>query len=269
MKYTPVEQFGSFFVKREDMYGEYPYPPLSKLRGEKMNLQITPNLEKEYAKGSYNKFDNKEQWIRITEGCPNACPFCRETIENGREPFYLPIPEIVRNDVKIMDMNLIAKPKALEIILDLGLRKVNNKVVYYELVCGIDYRFMNQELANTLKQSRFKKIRLAWDFSFGLQKDIKKVVQMFLNAGYRPNEITIFMICNWLTSYEDNLRKLDLCKVWNVKVADCYFDNQLSPNIKPLHWTVEQIKDFRKRVRKHNQLVNFKIDPEYKKEVKK
>jgi len=36
MKHTPVEQFGSFFVKREDMYGEYPYPPLSKLRGEKM-----------------------------------------------------------------------------------------------------------------------------------------------------------------------------------------------------------------------------------------
>ena len=58
--------------------------------------------------------------------------------------------------------------------------------------------------------------------------------------------------------------KLDLCKVWNVKVADCYFDNQLSPNIKPIHWKEDKIKTFRRKCRKHNQLVNFKIDPEYK-----
>ena len=55
---------------------------------------------------------------------------------------------------------------------------------------------------------------------------------------------------------------MDLCKVWNVKIADCWFDNQLSPNIKPIYWTQEQIKEFRKKVRKHNQLVNFGIDPE-------
>ncbi len=85
---------------------------------------------------------------------------------------------------------------------------------------------------------------------------------MLLKAGYKPNDITIFMICNWKISYEHNLRKLDLCKVWNVKVADCWFDNQLSPNIIPIHWTDVQIKDFRHKVRKHNQLVRFKIDPE-------
>lgn len=56
---------------------------------------------------------------------------------------------------------------------------------------------------------------------------------------------------------------MDLCKVWNVQMADCYFDNQLSPNIKPIHWTEEQIREFRHKVRKHNQLVNFGIDPEF------
>ncbi|KKL06677.1 hypothetical protein LCGC14_2593620, partial [marine sediment metagenome] len=64
--------------------------------------------------------------------------------------------------------------------------------------------------------------------------------------------------------YKDNLRKMDLCKIWNFKVADCWFDNQLSPNIKPLHWKKEQIEDFRSKVRKHNQLINFRIDPEVK-----
>jgi len=225
-------------------------------------LQEKPSLRKPYAKGSYNKFDDTEQWIRISEGCPNNCSFCRETLENGKEPIYLPIPEIVRKKVKIMDMNLIYKPKVIEILNDLGSRRVNNKVVYYELICGVDYRFLTQEVANALKRNRFKNIRISWDFSLNLQKRIKQAIGFLLKAGYNPKEITIFMICNWKVTYSDNCKKLDLCKVWNVKCADCYFDNQTSPNIKPINWTPEQIKKFRKKVRKHNQLVNFGIDPE-------
>jgi len=213
-----------------------------------------------YSYGSYNKFDEDEQWIRLSQGCPNNCPFCYEPVEFE----VYEIPELVRNAVKVMDMNLLCKPEAMDIIQELGRRKVNGKVVHYEFVCGIDWRVLTPELAVAMRQARFKTIRMAWDFGFHLQKDIKKSVQVLVNAGYKPNDITIFMICNWLTPFVDNCKKLDLCKVWNVKVADCWFDNQLSPNIKPLHWSESQIKVFRKEVRKHNQLVRFKIDPEYK-----
>ncbi len=209
--------------------------------------QVKPNLRKPYSKGAYNKSDHKEQWIRISEGCPNACPYCRETFENGTKPIYYPIPKIVKNNVKIMDMNLLYKPKALKILNELGKKRVNGKVVYYELVCGIDYRYLTQELADALKRNRFMNVRLAWDWQFVLQKKIKKTIDLLLKAGYVARDLTVFIICNWLISYEDNLRKLDLCKVWNVKVADCWFDNQLSPNIKPIHWTIDQIKDFRKK----------------------
>ncbi len=216
-----------------------------------------------YSKGKYNKFDVHEQWIRLSEGCPNKCPYCREGIENPKLNVF-EIPELIRNKVKILDMNLLCHSESLEIIKDLGRRKVNGKVVYYELLCGVDYRFLTQELAVALKQSRFKNIRMAWDFSFSLQKEIKSKTQLLLNAGYSPRDIMVFVICNWKTTYEDNLKKMELCKIWDFQMADCYFDNQLSPNIKPIHWTNEQIKDFRKRVRKHNQLVNFRIDPEMK-----
>lgn len=226
-------------------------------------MKCETDMTTPYAKGEYNKFNEEEQWIRISEGCPNKCPFCRESWENP-EIKMLEIPEIVRNKVKIMDMNLLCHPEALETIRSLGNRKVNNKVVYYECICGIDYRFLTQEIASALKQARFRNIRIAWDHSIYLQKEIKEKTQLLLNAGYLPRDIMIFMICNWRTSYEDNCKKLDLCKIWNFKVADCYFDNQLSPNIKPIHWTEEQIKDFRRKVRKHNQLVNFRIDPELK-----
>lgn len=223
-----------------------------------MQTMLEQTGKTKYSYGPYNKTNEKEQWIRITEGCPHNCPFCYET----QEFKIFEVPEIVRNNVSIMDMNLLAKKEALGIIKDLGKKRVNGKVVYYHLVCGIDYRFLTQEIADALKENRFKKIRLAWDWFYKDQFKIKKAIDMLKAAGYKPNQIMIFMICNWKINYDDNCKKLDLCKVWNVQVADCWFDNQTSPNMVPIHWTANEIKSFRRSCRKHNQLVNFKIDPE-------
>jgi len=215
-------------------------------------------LLKPYSYGAYNKSNDTEQWIRITEGCPHNCPFCYEPVEEK----VFGIPKIVRNVVKIMDMNLLCKKEAMHIILELGKHRVNKKVVRYELICGIDHRFLLQEIAFDLKESRFQKIRLAWDWHYKDQFTIKDAIDKLLFAGYKPNDLMVFMICNWRIPYTENCKKLDLCKVWNVKVCDCYFDGQVSPNIVPIFWTDRQIKDFRRKVRKHNQLVNFKIDPQ-------
>lgn len=226
---------------------------------EKQQRLAKPKIK--YSYGSYNKFDDVEQWIRITEGCPHNCPWCYEPSEIK----IFGIPEIVRNEVKIIDMNLLAKPEAIGIIKELGLKKVNNKVVYYSLIAGIDYRFLTKEIAFALKKNRFKDCRLAWDWGINQQYKLKDAVDNLLKAGYKPNNITIYMVCNYkICSYEEQCQKLDLCKVWGVKVVDCWYDNQISPNIIPLHWQDKQIKDFRKKCRKHNQLVNFKIDPEVK-----
>lgn len=213
-----------------------------------------------YSTGPYNKMNDKEQWIRTSQGCPNHCPFCYEP----SEMILFDTPKIERNLVKIMDMNFLAQKGALAHIKMLGNLKVNNRVVHYELVCGIDHRFLTPILAETLKKSRFQKVRLAWDFAYLDQFRIRKALKMLMVAGYKPQGMTVFMICNWEIPYEECLKKLYLCAIWSVKVADCYFDGQVSPNIEPIGWTAPQIKDFRKRVRKHNQLVNFGIDPELK-----
>ena len=220
-------------------------------------------IRQSYSVGPYNKFDDKEQWIRISQGCPHHCPFCYEP----QEKQWFGIPQIVRNDVHIMDMNLLSFPDAAGTIWQLGLKRVNEKVIRYTLVCGIDYRFLTKEIATYLRGSRFYDLRIAWDWWYSDQFKVKNAVKMLQATGYGPKELQIFMICNWEIPYAECLKKLELCKYWNVQVIDCYLDGQTSPDIEPIGWTKGEIVDFRAKVRKHNQLVNFHIDPELK-EVK-
>ena len=91
---------------------------------------------------------------------------------------------------------------------------------------------------------------------------MRDAIKKLEKVGYSREEIMVFIICNWEIPYSTNLRKLDLCKIWGVKVADCYYDNQVGPQFIPLHWTLEQIYDFRRKARKHNQMIRFKFDPQ-------
>lgn len=212
-----------------------------------------------YSYGLYSKVKGDEQWIRITEGCPWNCPYCYEPTEIK----IFDIPEIKRNKVGIMDMNLLCKPEATNILKKLSKTKVDGKVVYYDMLCGIDYRFLTDEIADLLKHGlRLKKVRMAWDWWYKDQFKIKDAVDMLLEAGFKNEKIMIFMICNWKIPSEECYKKLDLLKVWNLQVADCYYDNQTGPDFIPIHWSLKEIKKFRSKCRKHNQLVNFKIDPE-------
>jgi len=233
----------------------------------------TSCLKRPYSYGPYNVIRGQKQAIRLTEGCVWDCPNCHEPTNIK----IFDIPKIERNEVLIFDMNLLCKPEALSILQSLP-KRLNNKRVRYEFVCGIDYRFLTFELAVTIHNynfgcyvgfdSKFHKnrlVRLAWDYCFNDQRKIKHAIGLLLDAGFKSTEIMVFMQCNYSRcSYEENLRKLDLCKVWGVKVCDCYFDGQIGSNIKPVFWSKEQITSFRVKCRKHNQLVNFGIDPEIK-----
>lgn len=218
-------------------------------------------MNKTYSKGEQNIITDDYQVIRLSEGCPHKCPWCREWKEIGDNWQTFPIHEIVRHDVRITDMNLLAKPEAMELIQKFKDIRVDGKVVYPWLVCGIDYRFLTPEIAHALKDSRFVNMHIAWDWRYTDQKKIKKAVDCLKKVGYK--DLSIFMICNHpAVSYRENCKKLDLCKYWNVKVNDCWFDNQLPPDIIPIGWLHDDIKKFRASVRKHNQIVNFGIDPE-------
>jgi hypothetical protein len=211
-------------------------------------------LTKPYGKGAYNEIEGGKQWIRLTEGCPHKHPYCAESFENPELKVY-EIPEIKRNEVNILDMNLLCHKEALEVIKTLGQLRVNNKVIYYSLQCGIDFRYLTQEIASALKQSRFKCIRIAWDLGYNEAYAIYDTYKLLLYAGYKPKDMQVFMLCNWKIPYSECCLKLNTLKIWNIQVSDCWFDNQLPPNIKPIHWKEEEIKEFRHRCRDHNIMI--------------
>lgn len=167
-------------------------------------------------------------------------------------------------------MNILgARPDALDIIRTLGAKRVDGKRINYELTSGIDFRRMNDEVCQLLKENKFVKPRIAWDFGLEFQYKIKDAIERLLKVGYKRKEIYIFVVVNWKIPYNDCLKKLDLLKVWNVKVNDCCWDGgykvMLAKNNEGGMWTIQQLKEFRSKCRKHNQLVLFGIDPELKK----
>lgn len=190
--------------------------------------------------------------IQFTSGCPNNCQYCYEpTYMNYFNPI---IPK--EKEVQILDMNFLANSRAKYILKNLPKKK-------WELICGVDHRRLDQEICNLLKEKGFIKIRWAWDYSFCDQKKHQKVWRMFKKAGYRSEDLSVFILVNWKIPYTDCCKKLDLLKIWNVKVNDCCWDGGYKL-AKPKYWTPEQIKKFRAKCRKHNQMVMFKIDPERK-----
>jgi hypothetical protein len=217
-----------------------------------------------YSTGEQNIITNEFQMIRLSEGyCPHKCPWCYEyKLAIPQQDYNM--PEIVRRDIRISDMNILASNNPLEKINQFKLIRVDKKVVYPHLICGIDYRFLNQDIANALKENRFIKIHIAWDRELKHAPMIRSAIEMLIKAGYKSKTISVFMICNHPSiPFDECVQKFYLCHEMNVKVNDCYFDNQYGRKQKtPIGWTLNEIKAFRKTIRKHNQILNFGIDPE-------
>jgi len=208
----------------------------------------------------YNEIRGDEQRIRLGEGCPNNCKYCSAP----KELISYDIPEIKRNKVTIMDMNFLYNPKHKQRIKDLGSKKVNNKVVYYELICGLDYRNLDQETANLLKENRFINIRFAWDHKIDEQMKIKDCYNKFLKAGYKKENLMCFIICDWEIPFNECFLKLMLLKNWNICVSDCWYNNVTPPNYQCNYWLLIECKLFRALCALHNQNIKFGIYPDLK-----
>jgi hypothetical protein len=215
----------------------------------------------------------------LGSGCPNDCWYCYET----KEVIYNGIPEFIKDKIYLYDMNIFAYPDPYKILVELGETKK-----YFELSSGIDWRRLDLPKACLLRKYRFGRfnkknskwqryIRFAWDFQDKLQFKMLDCYKTLLTAGFKPNQIGVFMLVNGKDcDLQMCIRKLDTLKYWGVQVDDCCYDGGYPESEKEFYdpngrfegkryWSYDEIKNFRKICRKHNQKVTrLGIDPELK-----
>lgn len=215
----------------------------------------------------------------LGSGCPNNCWYCHEP----KEIIYKGIPKFKKDKVYLYDMNIFAYPYPYKIIVELGETKK-----YFELACGIDFRRLDLPMACLLRKyrfGRFKKrtgkweryIRFAWDFKQNLQYKMIDTKKLLLNAGFKPNQIGVFMLVNGKDCDIEECRgKLRTLLRWGCQVDDCCYDGGYPESEEEWndpkgrfegkrYWEFDDIVRFRSECRKHDQIVTRDgIDPEVK-----
>ncbi|MBE0535193.1 MAG: radical SAM protein [Phycisphaerae bacterium] len=217
-------------------------------------------------------------------GCIRRCSFCGTwRIEPRRydKPVERLVEEIVavgKARVLFFDNNFLAHGDVETMLTELAKVRVKGRPVSYESQSGFDGRLLQRkpELAELLKKANFKNVRIAWDSGFAGHRAIRRQIDILNGAGYRPESVAVFMIYNHDTAYEEMLRKVEKCKEWGVQINDCRYrpldaqhDNYNSRKYQTgqtdedyhIHacagWTDAKVRDFRRRVRRHNIWVRY------------
>ena len=212
------------------------------------------------------------QIIHTSRGCPRKCPFCGTW---KIEPEFTP-KRSIKNEIKfgkvvIYDNNLLANPYIENILNELIELKKKRKIKWVESQSGFDGLILPEKpyLAKMIKEAGFRYPRIAWDWEYKQHKQIKKQIDILVEAGYKSNEIFVFMLYNWGIPFEEMEKKRIKCLEWRVQIADCRYRplDQLYDNYDPriigqtskdyyIHekagWTDALVKQFRKNVRRQN-----------------
>lgn len=225
-----------------------------------------------YILGKDNKVKGDMQRIRISQGCFRQCDYCNEPLE--MELYLDVLDEICKNKVTIIDMNILdpRKPR-IQILNELIFKRIDNKVIYYDMSCGFDFTQIDQEIAELIYKGRFghfnrkgkwiRNIKLAWDRGLKERYKFKDCLNYLYNAGFKRNQISVFMIVNKdIPQYECDL-KLDLLKEWNLKINNCCYDGGYKVAV-PDGWKQKEIDYFRYKCALHNQNINFGMYPDLK-----
>jgi hypothetical protein len=222
----------------------------------------------------------------MMRGCIRKCKFCGtwkiepQRINKNKEEIINELKKIGKNKVIFYDNNILANPYIKIILKEFSKLRINGNPIMFECQSGFDGRLLEKdpELAYLIKKARFNDVRIAWDNSLNDKESIKKQIQLLVKAGYPTKNLSVFMIYNFDTPYEDMLEKIKYCGEWGVQITDCRYrpleldyDNYNSHKRfgqtngsfyihEKSGWTDKKIRDFRKSVRKHNIWIRYAKD---------
>ncbi|MEA4956571.1 hypothetical protein SDC9_07706 [bioreactor metagenome] len=219
----------------------------------------------------YDLVDVDYQIIHSTRGCIRRCGPCGVYEIEPKFTYKKSIKEeIIKKKIIFYDNNFLANKYVENILNELIELKKEKKINYCESQSGFDGRILNKKpfLGKLLKKSGFKNPKIAWDGSFDEKDNIRKQVNILIESGFKPSEISIFVLYNFEIPYVEMERKRVEAWKLGVQISDCRyrplsadFDNY-SPHKRTgqskedyfIHpkWTDEEIRLFRRNIRSHN-----------------
>lgn len=220
---------------------------------------------------AYDLVNVDYQIVHGSRGCFRKCNFCGTWKIEPDVTYKKSIKdEIKKKKIVFYDNNLIANPHIKDVLSEIAEYKFSDHSrVQCESQSGLDGRILikNPEIATYLKKARFQHPRISWDGPYAHWSKIKDQLQVLRDAGFRADDIFIFVLFNHDLSYEEMRAKLDACRRWKIRVIDCRFRplDSTSDNYKPkaksqdegeyyIHkgWTDGQVRAFRRAVRRQN-----------------
>lgn len=209
------------------------------------------------------------QIIHSSRGCDRRCSFCGAWKIEPKVKFKKSIKDEIKfRKTVFYDNNFLANPYIDNILQELSFLKKKKQILWCESQSGFDGRVLLEKphLAKMLKEAGFRYTRIAWDWYYSEYSIIEKQISLLKNAGYNSKDIFIFMLYNWEIPFVEMEQKRVKCCDWKVQIADCRYrplyqtfdyynskkrnsnrDYYIHPN-----WTDEEVKQFRKNVRRQN-----------------
>ena len=222
------------------------------------------------------------QILHASRGCIRNCEFCGTwKIEPEYKPKKSIVDEIFPGIRKLVfyDNNLLANPHIEDILKELAELKRTHRILWCESQSGFDGRILKEKphLARMLKKAGFQNPRIAWDWGYKQHESIKKQIDILLDAGYKSNQIYVFVIYNWDTVFEEMEQKRIKSFEWKVQIADCRYRplDQMYDHYKGstkgqtnkdyyIHesagWTDALVKQYRRNIREQNICVRYGFD---------
>lgn len=150
----------------------------------------------------------------LTRGCPNNCAFCSVSKKEGRESVKVAdLSEFWRGqrNIKLLDPNLLACRDRVDLLRQLASSKA--KVDFTQ---GLDARFINEDVANLLKEVNIKTAHFAFDF-MRFEKAIIKGLKTYKEiCGGVDSSSVVYMLTNFDTTIEEDLYRIE-------KIRECGF----------------------------------------------
>lgn len=146
----------------------------------------------------------------MSRGCPRGCDFCHVEAKEGRKAYKVAdLSEFWhgQKNIVLLDPNPIACKEWKDILQQL----IDSKS-WVDFSQGVDIRLMTEEKAEMIKCIKTKNIHFAWDRYEDKEKIVPKLKMFKEYTGYDYRKLTVYMLCNFDTTFEQDLERVYLLR---------------------------------------------------------